>query len=98
MAIRKPIAGQLSLLPGVPPVMYCRACGRMLRSEASRGRGLGPTCARREDQGLVSLLICGLCGEPLRDDEPVCFECGMGYDEFPVRVRREWKPAAEAVN
>ncbi|WP_443034222.1 DUF6011 domain-containing protein [Streptomyces sp. BE147] len=25
----------------------CRACGRLLRSAASRARGLGPVCARR---------------------------------------------------
>lgn len=46
----KPAAGQLSLLPGVPPVQYCRACGRLLVGEASRERGLGPVCYRRSPE------------------------------------------------
>jgi hypothetical protein len=31
-------------------LVRCRLCGRPLRSPRSRGRGIGPTCARREWQ------------------------------------------------
>jgi len=92
----KPIEGQQSILPGVPPVKYCTACGRSLLSEFSRERGLGPTCAKRIDQGMVSVLHCGLCGEELKFSDSACDSCGMGYEIFPVRVRRKWIVPAEA--
>lgn len=47
----KPAEGQLSLLPGVPPVQYCRDCGRSLTGDVSRERGRGPTCWRRSPEG-----------------------------------------------
>ncbi len=92
----KPIEGQQSLLPGVMPVQYCRACGRLLTSEASRDPGLGPTCAKREEQGLVPVLYCGLCSEVLEFSDCACDSCGMGYELFPVRVRRKWVVPADA--
>lgn len=43
----RPLEGQLSILPDVPPVKYCQRCRRMLRGERSIERGLGPTCWKR---------------------------------------------------
>ena len=44
----RPLEGQLSLLPDVPPVKYCRRCRRLLRGERSLRQGVGPRCARAE--------------------------------------------------
>jgi hypothetical protein len=85
----KPANGQLSLLPGVPPVQYCKACGRLLVGEASRKRGLGRTCARRVRHKLREVVYCGCCGRRL-DVNECCDSCGMGYVFGPVKHRRLW--------
>lgn len=48
----KPLHGQRSLFPDVPPVCRCRVCGRALRGDRSIAAGVGPNCRKREQPEL----------------------------------------------
>lgn len=48
------LPGQLSFIPGEPPIAYCNRCGRRLKGEAAIERGYGPTCWIKRNEPFVS--------------------------------------------
>lgn len=78
----RPISGQRALFNGIPPVAYCRRCGRRLIGEAARNRGMGQRCGAIEAGRLEVRHYCR-CGRRLDEGElraRHCNGCGRGFD------------------